>query len=95
MAAWAALVTKAAGAVASGVAGVAVIEGVKRLGNGRGVHDAAVAVTAAGLRGVRAAEAGAERVRLSTADVVSEARERIGEQAPAPGTADATHDHEH
>lgn len=84
---------KAAGAVATGVAGVAVVEGVKKVVTPRRVHNAAVAVTAQGLRGVRAAEAGAERVRLGTADVVAEARERIGEQAPAPGAA--THDHEH
>lgn len=94
MAVWGVLLGRAAGAVASGVAGVAVIEGVKRIGSGRSVHDAAVTVTALGLRGVRAAEAGAERVRLGTADVVSEARERNGEQAPAPDTASGT-EHEH
>jgi hypothetical protein len=94
MAVWGVLLGRAAGAVASGVAGVAVVEGVRKLGSGRSVHDAAVAVTALGLRGVRAAEAGAERVRLGTADVVAEARERNGEQAPAPDAA-ASHDHEH
>ncbi len=94
MAVWGVLLGRAAGAVATGVAGVAVVEGVRKLGSGRTVHDAAVAVTAFGLRGVRAAEAGAERVRLGTADVVAEARERNGEQAPAPDAASA-HDHEH
>jgi hypothetical protein len=94
MVAWGALVTKAAGAVASGVAGVAVVEGAKKIFGGRAVHEAAVAVTTLGLRGARAAEVGAEKVRLGTADVVAEARERLGEQAPPPGTVEQ-HDHEH
>jgi hypothetical protein len=46
------------------------------------------------LRGFRAAEAGAEKARLAAGDIVSEARERNGEQAPAPGTfSDHGHDH--
>jgi hypothetical protein len=60
------------------------------------VHEAAVTTAAWGLRGVRKAEEGAESARLTVADVVAEARERIGEQAPPPGiTADAEHDHTH
>lgn len=94
MAAWVGLVSKAAGAIVSGVAGVAVVEGVRKASGGGGVHRAAVAVTALGLRGVRAAEAGAERARLGAADVVAEARGRIGEQSPVPGAGGA-HDHEH
>ena len=94
MVAWVGLVSKAAGAIASGVAGVAVVEGVKKASGGGGVHQAAVAVITLGLRGVRAAEAGAERARLGAADIVAEARDRIGEQSPVPGT-DATQDHEH
>jgi hypothetical protein len=93
--AWSAWVGRAAGAVVSGVAGVAVVEGAKKLSGGRTLHETAVAVTTLGLRGARVAEAGAERVRLGTADVVAEARERMGEQAAPPGTVTPAHDHEH
>lgn len=85
---------KVAASVASGVVGVAVVEGARKLVGPQSVHRAAVTVTAAGLRGVRAAETGAERARLALGDVVAEARERNGEQAPEPGTT-AAHDHEH
>ena len=43
--------------------------------------------TAWGLRGTRKAEEAAERARLKVADVVAEARERIGEEAPPPAIA--------
>ena len=85
---------RAVGVVASGVAGVAVVEGVRKVVTPRRVRGAVVAVTAQGLRGARAAESGAEKVRLNTADIVAEARERIGEQAPAPGSR-TSHDHDH
>ena len=75
-----------------GIAGIVVVDGAKRLVQARAVHEAAVWMAAWGLRGVRAAETGAEKVRLSTADIVSEARERIGEQSPPPGPA-AEHKH--
>jgi hypothetical protein len=79
-----AIVGKAAGFVASGLVGAAAYRG------------AAVTVTSWGLRGVRAAESGAERTRLAAADVVSEARQRIGEETPPPGGgAVAGHGHEH
>ena len=85
---------KAAGAVATGVVGVAVVEGARKLVGPQSVHRAAVAATTVGLRGARVAETGAERARLAVGDVLAEARERIGEQAPAPGNAVAP-DHEH
>ncbi|WP_211177939.1 DUF1490 family protein [Pseudonocardia acidicola] len=88
------IIGKAAGAVATGLAGAVVYDGVKKIARSGAVHQAAVAVTALGLRGARAAETGAEKARLATADIVSEARERIGEQAPPPGTQ-AAHEHEH
>ena len=88
------LAGRAAGFVASGLAGAAAYDGVKKLVRGRTAHDAAVAVTSWGLRGVRAAETGAEKARLGTADIVSEARKRIGEQAPGT-TAGNAHDHKH
>ncbi len=40
-----------------------------------------------GLRGTRRAEAAAESARLTVADVVAEARGRIGEEAPLPAGA--------
>ena len=80
------IAAKAAAMVASGVAGAVVIEGAKRLVRARAVHEGAVWVASCGLRGVRVAETGAEKIRLTTADILSEARERIGEQSPPPGS---------
>ncbi len=84
-------VGKAAGIVVSGLVGAAAYDGLKmgatKMARNGAMHGAAVTVTSWGLRGVRAAETGAEKARLVTADIVSEARERIGEQTPAPGVA--------
>jgi hypothetical protein len=88
------IAAKAVGVVATGVAGAAAYDGVKRIARSGTFRAATVSITAWGLRGARAAETGAEKVRLATADVLSEARERIGEQAPIPGTP-AGHGHEH
>lgn len=92
-------VGKAAGLVASGLVGAAAYDGVKRgakkIVRSGVAHGAVVTVTSWGLRGVRAAETGAEKARLATADIVSEARERIGEQTPVPGATTSGHDHEH
>lgn len=90
-----ALAGKAAGLLAGGVVGAAAYDGIKRIARSGAVHSAAVTITSWGLRGARAAEVGAERTRLATADIMSEARERIGEQAPAPGVADAAGGDEH
>lgn len=87
-----AVVAKAAGMVASGVVGVVVVDGAKRLIRAQAAHEAAVWLTSWGLRGMRAAETGAEKVRLSAADIVSEARGRIGEQSLPPASA-AEHQH--
>ena len=43
---------------------------------------------------VRKAEEAAESARLKVADVMAEARERIGEEAPTPSISDV-HEHEH
>lgn len=88
-----AFVGKAAGLVATGLAGAVALEGAKKVVNSRTVHGAAVTVTSWGLRGARVAEVGAERARLVTADIVSEARERVGEQSPPPSGAGHGHDH--
>ncbi|WP_300019337.1 DUF1490 family protein [Pseudonocardia sp.] len=89
-----AFVGRAASLVATGLAGALALEGVKKAVGSDVVRGTAVGVTALGLRGARAAETGAEKARLVTADIVAEARERIGEQAPAPGAATG-HGHAH
>ena len=88
------LIVRAARVVATGLAGAVAYDGVKRVVRSGAIRSATVAGTVLGLRGVRAAETGAEKARLVAGDIVSEARERIGEQAPAPGTANG-HEHEH
>lgn len=89
-----AFVGKAASLVVTGLAGAVAFEGVKKVVTRDTLRGTAVGVTALGLRGARAAETGAEKARLATADIVAEARERIGEQAPAPGAATG-HGHSH
>jgi hypothetical protein len=89
-----AFIGKAAGLVATGLAGAAAYDGAKKIVKSGVVHNTAVTVTAWGLRGARAAEVGAEKTRLTAADILSEARGRIGEQTPPPGAA-AAHDHDH
>ena len=88
------LIVRAARVVATGLAGAVAYDGVKRLVRSGAIRSATVTGTAWGLRGVRAAETGAEKARLVAGDIVSEARDRIGEQAPAPGTVDG-HGHDH
>lgn len=88
------LIARAAGAVATGLAGVVAYDGVKRVLRSGAIRGATVTGTAWGLRGIRAAEAGAEKARLVAGDIVSEARARIGEEAPAPGSVNG-HGHDH
>jgi hypothetical protein len=91
-----AVLGKAAGVVVTGLAGAVALEGLKKATRAEVVRGAAVEVTTWGLRGARAAETGAEKVRLGAADIVSEARGKLGEQTPAPGAAHAGgHDHDH
>jgi hypothetical protein len=59
------------------------------------MREASVSAAELGLRGARKAEEGAERARLTVADVMAEARERIGEEASPPAVAESEHDHEH
>jgi hypothetical protein len=89
------LAVRAAGLLISGVAGAAVVDRLKQPTTGAAVKRAAVAVTALTLRGKRRLETGAENLRLSAGDVVAEARERIGEQAPPPAQPAQPHDHDH
>lgn len=91
-----AVLGKAAGLVVTGLAGAVALEGAKKIARRDVVRGAAVEVTSWGLRGARAAETGAEKVRLGAADIVSEARGKLGEQTPAPGaSSNGGHDHEH
>ena len=88
------LMVRAARVVATGLVGAAAYDGVKRVVRPSAIRGATVTGTVWGLRGVRAAETGAEKARLVAGDIVSEARARIGEEAPAPGSVNG-HGHEH
>jgi hypothetical protein len=88
------VVAKAASTVVTGVVGVAAYNGAKELVKRTPLREAAVTATAWSLRGARKAEEQAESARLAAADVVAEAKERIGEQATPPA-AGAGHDHDH
>lgn len=92
--AWHGLLAKAASTAVTGAVGVAVYEGIRKVLAKAPLREATVTTTAWGLRGVRKAEDAAERARLSLGDVVAEARERIGEEAPPPAVGDAGHAHD-
>ena len=85
---------RAAATVVTGMVGAVAYDGTKKVARKVPGREVAVTTVAWGLKGVRKVETGAESARLATADVVAEARERIGEQAPVPAAAPA-HDHEH
>src|SRR6201996_8095879 len=87
------LLAKAAGTVVTGLVGVSAYEVVRKTLAKAPLHDAAVTATEWGLRGTRRAEEAAESARLKLADVVAEARERIGDGAQPPALGD--HDPEH
>ncbi|ORA33327.1 DUF1490 family protein [Mycobacterium aquaticum] len=89
------LLIKASSAVITGAVGVAAYEVVRKAVAKAPIRETAVTTTAWALRGARKAEEGAEAVRLKAADVMAEARERIGEEVPPPAVADAEHQHEH
>ncbi|WP_025737702.1 DUF1490 family protein [Mycobacterium genavense] len=88
------LLAKAAGTVFTGLVGVTAYEVVRKAVAKVPLHQTAVATAELGLRGTRKAETAAESARLRLADVMAEARERIGEEAPTPSLGD-THDHDH
>ena len=88
------LLGKAAGTVVTGLVGVSAYEVLRKAVAKAPLHDAAVTATEWGLRGTRRAEEAAESARLKVADVMAEARERIGEEAPTPSVTEV-HDHEH
>jgi Protein of unknown function (DUF1490) len=88
------LLAKAAGTVFTGLVGVTAFEVVRKAAAKAPLHQTAVGAAELGLRGTRKAEEAAESARLKIADVMSEARERIGEEAPTPSVTE-DHDHEH
>lgn len=89
-----ALLTKAGAAVLTGLVGVSAYELLRKALDKAPLHQAAVTAAEWSLRGTRRAEEAAESGRLKVSDVVAEARERIGEEVPAPVTGDV-HDNEH
>jgi hypothetical protein len=85
---------KAAAWLATGVAGAAAYDLLRKAAAKAPLHQTAVSAAELGLRGTRKAEEAAESARLKLADVMAEARERVGEEAPTPSIADV-HDHDH
>lgn len=90
-----AVLAKAASTVVTGAVGVAAYQGVRKAVAKAPIRQASVTATAWALRGMRKAEEGAESARLKAADVVAEARERIGEESPPPAVTDTAHTHDH
>ncbi|OSC40570.1 DUF1490 family protein [Mycobacterium decipiens] len=86
------LLVKAAGTVFTGLVGVGAYEALRTAVGAAPVRRAAVTTTQWGLRGTRRAEVAAEAARLKVADMVAEARERIGDEAPQPAAAKADDD---
>ncbi|CLX15768.1 DUF1490 family protein [Mycobacterium tuberculosis] len=85
---------KATTTVITGLAGVTSYEILKKAAAKAPLRQTAVSAAALGLRGTRKAEEAAESARLKVADVMAEARERIGEESPTPAISDL-HDHDH
>jgi Protein of unknown function (DUF1490) len=85
---------KAASTVVTGLVGVTAYDLLRRAVAKAPLHATAVSAAELGLRGTRKAEEAAESARLKLADVVAEARERVGEEAPTPSIGDAQQ-HEH
>lgn len=85
---------KATTMVITGLAGVTAYEILKKAAAKAPLRQTAVSAAALGLRGTRKAEEAAESARLKVADVMAEARERIGEESPTPAISDL-HDHDH
>lgn len=89
-----AVILKAGSALVTGLVGAAAYEATKKALAKAPLRETAVAATAIGLKGSRKAEGVAENVRLNAADILAEAKERVGEEATPPA-AGAAHDHDH
>lgn len=88
-------VHQAASAVVTGLVGVVAYEGLRKTWAKLPVREASVSAAALALRGTRKAEECAESARLTVADVMAEARERVGEEVPPPAVVDPEHSHDH
>lgn len=89
------VLAKAATTVVTGAVGVAAYDVLRKAVAKAPVREASVTAATWALRGTRKAEESAEVARLKLADVMAEARERIGEEVPPPAVAEAEHAHEH
>ena len=89
------ILAKAATTVVTGAVGVAAYDALRKIAAKVPVREASVTAAEWALRGTRKAEETAETARLNIADVMAEARERIGEEVPPPAVADSAHAHEH
>ncbi|HEX3546974.1 MAG TPA: DUF1490 family protein [Mycobacterium sp.] len=89
------LLARAATTVVTGAVGVAAYDVLRRVAAKVPVREASVTAAEWALRGARKAEETAETARLNIADVMAEARERIGEEVPPPAVAETEHAHEH
>jgi Protein of unknown function (DUF1490) len=85
---WHVLLAKAAPTVLTGLVGVAAYEALHKVVAKAPLRAATVSATAWALRvaheAERRAEETAERARLTVADMVAEAVERVGEEVPPP-----------
>ncbi|BDE17283.1 MULTISPECIES: DUF1490 family protein [Mycobacterium] len=99
MVVWQGFLVKAAPTVVTGVVGVAAYGALRKAVAKVPLREATVTMTAWGLRAVREAERkaeeGAEHARLTVADVMAEARERVGEEVPPLRVVDSGHDCDH
>ena len=87
-------IARVAGTVATAAVGAAAYDGIKRLVRVAPWRTVAVRTSELAIRGTRHVEATAENARLTMADIVAEARERVGEEAQPPaGPADHGHGH--
>lgn len=88
------LLAKTTMMVLTGVVGAATYEALRKAVAKVPLHETAVTTAEWSLRGTRRAEEAAESARLKLADVMAEARERIGEEVPSPAITDVEQ-HEH
>ncbi|MCV6984999.1 DUF1490 family protein [Mycobacterium shinjukuense] len=92
-------VARAVPTVVTGLVGAVAYEGLRKTVTKLPLRKATVAVTAWGLRATREAERkaqeSAEQARLTVADVMAEARERVGEDVPPLTVADPGHAGDH
>ncbi len=89
------LLGRAAGAVASGVAGVIVVRAAERGEPGSLPRKAAVGATRWGIVAARRAGVAVERLRLAAGDVRAQAYADLGDTAPPPADRSDAHTHTH